>query len=136
MGEKIERAVPRPPDERHPGGFGPGDREPRRHPGPRQHRRAHPRGLLDQIDRDARGHGDDPRAAIRPGPPFGIEREGGEVLKYLGDGVLAIFREGGDDLGGAAQSALTAAQTALRRLDEANAAAVDLARKIGPQIPR
>ncbi|MBY0298427.1 MAG: adenylate/guanylate cyclase domain-containing protein [Methylobacterium sp.] len=54
-------------------------------------------------------------------PP--IESEGGEVLKYMGDGLLAIFRETGDGLGGAAQSALTAAQTALRRLDEANAAA-------------
>ncbi|ACL62256.1 adenylate/guanylate cyclase [Methylobacterium nodulans ORS 2060] len=53
-------------------------------------------------------------------PP--IESEGGEVLKYMGDGLLAIFRETGDGLGGAAQSALTAAQTALRRLDEANAA--------------
>ncbi|MGY2050492.1 adenylate/guanylate cyclase domain-containing protein [Methylobacterium sp. JK268] len=53
-------------------------------------------------------------------PP--IESEGGEVLKYMGDGLLAIFRESGDGLGGAAQSALTAAQTALRRIDEANAA--------------
>ncbi|GJE28078.1 adenylate/guanylate cyclase domain-containing protein [Methylobacterium organophilum] len=50
-----------------------------------------------------------------------IEREGGEVLKYLGDGLLAIFREPGDDLGGAAKSALTAAQDGLRALDEANA---------------
>ncbi|GJD49091.1 hypothetical protein OPKNFCMD_1821 [Methylobacterium crusticola] len=53
-------------------------------------------------------------------PP--IESEGGEVLKYMGDGLLAIFRESGDDLGGAAQGALSAAQTALRRLDEANRA--------------
>ncbi|GJD31197.1 hypothetical protein PMNALOAF_2451 [Methylobacterium adhaesivum] len=50
-----------------------------------------------------------------------IEREGGEVLKYLGDGLLAIFRERGDDLGGAAKGALTAAQSALAALDEANA---------------
>jgi adenylate cyclase len=50
-----------------------------------------------------------------------IEREGGEVLKYLGDGLLAIFRERGDDLGGAAKGALTAAQAALEALDEANA---------------
>lgn len=49
-----------------------------------------------------------------------IEREGGEVLKYLGDGLLAIFRERGDDLGGAAKGALTAAQSALAALDEAN----------------
>ena len=53
-------------------------------------------------------------------PP--IEAEGGEVLKYMGDGVLAIFRESGDDLGGAAQSALTAAEQALARIDEANRA--------------
>ena len=52
-------------------------------------------------------------------PP--IEREGGEVLKYLGDGLLAIFRESGDDLGGAAKSALTAAEAALAALTEANA---------------
>ncbi|GJD55726.1 adenylate/guanylate cyclase domain-containing protein [Methylobacterium dankookense] len=52
-------------------------------------------------------------------PP--IEREGGEVLKYLGDGLLAIFREPGDDLGGAAKGALTAAETALAALEEANA---------------
>ena len=50
-----------------------------------------------------------------------IEREGGEVLKYLGDGLLAIFREAGDDLGGAAKGALIAAQSALASLDEANA---------------
>ena len=40
-------------------------------------------------------------------PP--IEAEGGEVLKYMGDGLLAIFREPEDDSGRAAQSALTAA---------------------------
>ncbi len=50
-----------------------------------------------------------------------VEREGGEVLKYLGDGLLAIFRERGDDLGGAAKGALIAARTALSALDEANA---------------
>ncbi|MBX9932542.1 MAG: adenylate/guanylate cyclase domain-containing protein [Methylobacterium sp.] len=50
-----------------------------------------------------------------------IEREGGEVLKYLGDGLLAIFRERGDDLGTAAKGALTAAQNALKALDDANA---------------
>ncbi|HEX8418343.1 MAG TPA: adenylate/guanylate cyclase domain-containing protein [Methylobacterium sp.] len=50
-----------------------------------------------------------------------IEREGGEVLKYLGDGLLAIFRERGDDLGTAAKGALTAAQSALDALTEANA---------------
>ena len=50
-----------------------------------------------------------------------IEREGGEVLKYLGDGLLAIFRERGDDLGGAAKGALTAAQSGIEALAEANA---------------
>ncbi len=51
-------------------------------------------------------------------PP--IEDEGGEVLKYLGDGLLAIVRDKGDDTGGAAQSALTAATKALRRIEAAN----------------
>jgi adenylate cyclase len=51
-------------------------------------------------------------------PP--IEDEGGEVLKYLGDGLLAIVRDRGDDTGGAPQSALTAATRALRRIQSAN----------------
>lgn len=51
-----------------------------------------------------------------------IEAEGGEVLKYMGDGLLAIFRDRGDDTGAAAQAALTAAQDALMRLSAANAA--------------
>lgn len=51
-------------------------------------------------------------------PP--IEDEGGEVLKYLGDGLLAIVRDKGDDTGGAAQSALSAATKALRRVEAAN----------------
>jgi adenylate cyclase len=51
-------------------------------------------------------------------PP--IEDEGGEVLKYLGDGLLAIFRDRGDDTGGAPQSALTAAIKALQRIYTAN----------------
>jgi adenylate cyclase len=51
-------------------------------------------------------------------PP--IEDEGGEVLKYLGDGLLAIVRDRGDDTGGAAQSALSAATKALRRVEAAN----------------
>ena len=53
-------------------------------------------------------------------PP--IEAEGGEVLKYMGDGLLAIFREGEDDRGSAAQSALTAAVQALAQLKAANGA--------------
>jgi adenylate cyclase len=51
-------------------------------------------------------------------PP--IEDEGGEVLKYLGDGLLAIVRDRGDDTGGAAQAALSAATKALRRVEAAN----------------
>jgi adenylate cyclase len=51
-------------------------------------------------------------------PP--IEHEGGEILKYMGDGLLAIFRESGDDLGGAAQSALSAAVDALALVAKAN----------------
>ncbi|HEV7872933.1 MAG TPA: adenylate/guanylate cyclase domain-containing protein [Enterovirga sp.] len=51
-------------------------------------------------------------------PP--IEAEGGEILKYLGDGLLAIFRDKGDDTGGTAQSALTAAIAGLVKLAEAN----------------
>ncbi|HST95869.1 MAG TPA: adenylate/guanylate cyclase domain-containing protein [Microvirga sp.] len=51
-------------------------------------------------------------------PP--IEEEGGEVLKYLGDGLLAIVRDRGDDTGGAPQAALTAATNALRRIRAAN----------------
>jgi adenylate cyclase len=42
-----------------------------------------------------------------------IEAEGGEVLKYMGDGLLAIFRDRGDDTAGAAQGALDAAQKAI-----------------------
>src|SRR5690349_14473097 len=53
-------------------------------------------------------------------PP--IEAEGGEVLKYMGDGLLAIFRHGDDDQGRAAQSALNAAIQALDQLEAANSA--------------
>src|SRR3954462_14138250 len=51
-------------------------------------------------------------------PP--IEAEGGEVLKYMGDGLLAIFRARGEDRGSAAQSALSAAGAALTRIEAAN----------------
>lgn len=49
-----------------------------------------------------------------------IEERGGEVLKYVGDGMLAIFEP---DAGGdreAAQAALAAAEDALARLDRLN----------------
>jgi adenylate cyclase len=42
-----------------------------------------------------------------------IEMEGGEVLKYMGDGLLAIFRDRGDDTGSASQAALDAARKAI-----------------------
>ena len=51
-----------------------------------------------------------------------IEHEGGEVLKYLGDGLLAIFRDRGDDTGGTAQAALSAAIEALVAVEDANVA--------------
>src|SRR5215217_3985220 len=51
-------------------------------------------------------------------PP--IEAEGGEVLKYMGDGLLAIFREPAEDRGRAAEAALTAAIQALDQLELAN----------------
>ena len=53
-------------------------------------------------------------------PP--IEAEGGEVLKYMGDGLLAIFREDEGGRGRAAQAALAAAVEALDQLEVANGA--------------
>ena len=49
-------------------------------------------------------------------PP--IEGRGGEVLKYMGDGLLAIFRDGPD--GDAADRALAAGEGALRALRSRN----------------
>src|SRR3954449_10318929 len=51
-------------------------------------------------------------------PP--IEAGGGEVLKYMGDGLLAIFRERGEDRASAAQAALRADIQALDQLAAAN----------------
>ncbi len=48
-------------------------------------------------------------------PP--IEAEGGEVLKYMGDGLLAIFRDRGDDTGGASHAALAAARRAVEEVE-------------------
>lgn len=48
-------------------------------------------------------------------PP--IEEAGGEVLKYIGDGVLAIFGAG-DDAAAACAKALAAAQEIVRRVTE------------------
>ena len=52
-------------------------------------------------------------------PP--IEAAGGEVLKYLGDGLLAIFRDG-TDAGASAPLALAAARRALSEIAAANRA--------------
>ena len=52
-------------------------------------------------------------------PP--IEAGGGEVLKYIGDGLLAIFREARDNPGcNAAERALMAAEDALRAVAKRN----------------
>jgi adenylate cyclase len=51
-------------------------------------------------------------------PP--IEAEGGEVLKYIGDGVLAIFRDAGDVPASAADAAFRAALQAIARAEAAN----------------
>lgn len=51
-------------------------------------------------------------------PP--IEKLGGVVLKYMGDGLLAIFRDGEGGPRAAAEAALAAAEEALACLDAAN----------------
>jgi len=51
-----------------------------------------------------------------------IEGSGGEVLKHMGDGILAIFRDRSDDFGGAAVSALDAARNALKAIEALNEA--------------
>nr|WP_240539879.1 adenylate/guanylate cyclase domain-containing protein [Salinarimonas soli] len=55
-------------------------------------------------------------------PP--IEAGGGEVLKYMGDGLLAIFRDRGDDTGGASHAALAAAREANAGVEALNRAGV------------
>lgn len=50
-----------------------------------------------------------------------IEDEGGEILKYMGDGLLAIFRDKGDDTGGAADAALRSARVGLACIEAYNA---------------
>ena len=54
-----------------------------------------------------------------------IEEAGGEILKFIGDAVLAIFLPSGDDEAAAAAKALVAAQAATRALAETNAARRD-----------
>jgi adenylate cyclase len=48
-----------------------------------------------------------------------IEDQGGEVLKYMGDGLLAVFRDEADDKGETAQKALHAARDIFARIREA-----------------
>ncbi len=50
-----------------------------------------------------------------------IESEGGEILKFIGDAVLAIFQPGDGDDAAAAARALAAANDALARIQAANA---------------
>jgi adenylate cyclase len=52
-----------------------------------------------------------------------IQARGGEILKYIGDGLLAIFqpRPGGRDIAGACADALAAAREGRARLAEFNA---------------
>jgi adenylate cyclase len=49
-----------------------------------------------------------------------IEAEGGEILKFIGDGVLAIFRDADDKPDGAADAAFRAARQAIARAETAN----------------
>lgn len=51
-----------------------------------------------------------------------VHRHGGEVLKFIGDGVLAIFPLDGGDLQGACHCAMCAAVDALGSLDSLNEA--------------
>jgi adenylate cyclase len=50
----------------------------------------------------------------------GVIANGGDVLKYVGDAVIAIFPVAGDDPAPACRMALAAAQTALAALDAAS----------------
>ncbi|HEY7956220.1 MAG TPA: adenylate/guanylate cyclase domain-containing protein, partial [Polyangia bacterium] len=52
-----------------------------------------------------------------------IEKHGGEVLKFIGDGLLAIFPGGDDDLAARCQDALSASEAAFAALDARNARA-------------
>ena len=59
-----------------------------------------------------------------------IEAHGGEVLKFIGDGILAIFpiREGVSGTVDACRNALAASRAATRGLDELNVARVEAGR--------
>ena len=49
-----------------------------------------------------------------------VHEQGGEILKFVGDGVLAIFEPDGRSERAAATAALAAAEQALRRIDVTN----------------
>jgi len=49
-----------------------------------------------------------------------VLEQGGDILKFIGDGVLAVFPKGGDAEANAAERALLAAQNALQELDAVN----------------
>ncbi len=59
-------------------------------------------------------------------PP--IDERGGEVLKFIGDGILAIFRAGADNDVEACWRALAAARAGLEKVDRRNASDDDLVR--------
>ncbi len=52
-----------------------------------------------------------------------VERNGGEILKFIGDGLLAIFPLDGPDVGGATLRAAGQARLAMRDLNAARDAA-------------
>ncbi len=51
-----------------------------------------------------------------------VESEGGEILKFIGDGMLALFPSRADDLGACCRAALRAARSALAAMEALNAA--------------
>lgn len=54
-----------------------------------------------------------------------IEKHGGEVLKFIGDGLLAIFAPKQGDLRGACERALAASRDAIDAITERNASAIE-----------
>jgi adenylate cyclase len=49
-----------------------------------------------------------------------VESEGGEILKFIGDGMLALFPSQADDLGECCRAALHAARSALAEMEALN----------------
>jgi adenylate cyclase len=50
-----------------------------------------------------------------------VEDQGGEILKFIGDGMLALFPSRADDLGACCKAALRAARAALAAMENLNA---------------